>query len=101
MQELLIERDLRDVAEASMLRHAETGLWWAVKTSRRLSTTSVCICTCVKVRMACVDALVFVLFVIMFTRPVYVLRAPYIFMHVQCYVEALACGIENKNRSLL
>ena len=92
MQELLIERDLRDVAEASMLRHAETRLWWAVKTSRRLSTTSVCIRTFVKVRMACVDALVFVPLVIMFTCRVHVLRASCIFMHVQCYVESLACG---------
>ncbi len=46
-QELLIERDLRDMAGVSMLRHAETGLWWAVKTSRRLRTTNVCICACV------------------------------------------------------
>lgn len=47
MQELLIERDLRDMAGVSMLRHAETGLWWAVETSRRLRTTNVCICACV------------------------------------------------------
>lgn len=38
-QERLIERDLRDMAEVSMLRHAETGLWWAVKTSGRSRTT--------------------------------------------------------------
>lgn len=57
-QELLIERDLRDMAGVSMLRHAETGLWWAVKTSRRLSTTSVFIHACVCLA-ACVEASVF------------------------------------------
>ena len=46
-QELLIERDLRDMAGVSMLRHAETGLWWAIETSRRLRTTNVCVCACV------------------------------------------------------
>lgn len=50
--ELLIERDLRDTAEVSVLQHAETGLWWAVKTSGRPKTTYVCIyerigCICV------------------------------------------------------
>lgn len=51
-QELLIERDLRDMAGVSMLQHTETGLWWAVKTSRRLKTTAmsiyavVCMCVC-------------------------------------------------------
>lgn len=43
-QELLIERDLRDMAGVSMLGHAVTGLWWAVKTSRRLRTINVCVC---------------------------------------------------------
>lgn len=63
--ELLIERDLRDMEEVSMLQHAETGLWWAVKTSGRLKTTYVCIyerigCICVCVK-ACVGASAFVL----------------------------------------
>lgn len=48
-QERLIERDLRDMAEVSMLRHAETGLWWAVKTSGRSRTAVYFVpaCTCV------------------------------------------------------
>lgn len=50
-QERLIERDLRDMAEVSMLRHAETGLWWAVKTSGRSRTTVYFVpaCTCGRV----------------------------------------------------
>lgn len=48
-QEPLIERDLRDMAGVSMLQHAETGLWWAVKTSRRLRTASVCLRLCVAI----------------------------------------------------
>lgn len=38
-RERLIEKDLRDMAEVSTLQHAETGLWWAVKTSGRSRTT--------------------------------------------------------------
>lgn len=67
-QERLIERDLRDMAEVSMLRHAATGLWWAVKTSGRSRTTvylvpactcglcgrmDVCICAPVVITFAC------------------------------------------------
>ena len=33
-----------------MLGHAGTGLWWAVKTSRRLRTRNVCACVCERVR---------------------------------------------------
>lgn len=61
-QELLIERDLRDMAEVSMLRHAETGLWWAVKTSRRLRTTNVCICVSL---CGCIGICICAAFVIM------------------------------------
>lgn len=61
-QELLIERDLRDMAEVSMLRHAATGLWWAVKTSRGLRTTDVCVCVCMSL---CGCAGICVVFVIM------------------------------------
>lgn len=45
-QESLIERDLRDMAEVNVLRHAGTGRWWAIKTSRKLRTTDVCLCAC-------------------------------------------------------
>lgn len=58
--EFLIERDLRDMAEVSLLRHAETGLWWAVKTSRRLRTTNVCVVLVYMYVYACVGVLVFV-----------------------------------------
>lgn len=63
-QELLIERDLRDMAGVSMLRHAETGLWWAVKTSRRLRTTNVCIYVCVSL-CGCISICISAVFVIM------------------------------------
>lgn len=52
--ERLIERDLRDTAEVSVLRHAEAGLWWAVKTSGGSRTTVHF------VRVACAGARAFV-----------------------------------------
>lgn len=65
-QERLIERDLRDMAQVSMLRHAGTGLWWAVKNSVRLRTTvyfaSVCTCGmygCMGVYICAVGAITF------------------------------------------
>lgn len=45
-QERLIERDLREMAEVSMLGHAGTGLCWAVKTSRRSRTAVYYVPTC-------------------------------------------------------
>lgn len=51
--ELLIERD---TAQVSMLHRAEAGLWWAVKSSRGLRTTRMCVCirACTYVMHACV-----------------------------------------------
>lgn len=102
-QELLIERDLRDMAGVSMLQHTETGLWWAVKTSRRLKTTAmsiyavVCMCVCVSSH-GCIG--IYVVFVIMCGCKVYVLRVRCVFIHVQCGVEVLVCVVEKMSIAL-
>lgn len=88
-QEPLIERDLRDMAGVSMLRHAETGLWWAVKSSRRLRTANVCVCVCISV-----GALEFVPWNL---RGLYFFF--FFFLHVQ--IEELVCSSENEHRFLL
>lgn len=93
--ELLIERDLRDMAEVSMLRHTETVLWWAVKTSRRLRTTNVCICACVHVCVSlcgCTGVCICVLFVIMCSCTTYDLIVLCVLMHLQYCVAVQAHG---------
>lgn len=104
--ELLIERDLRDMVEGSMLQQ-HAGLWWAVKTSGRLKTTDVCIyecigCICVCVK-ACAGASAFVLaqhLPLCSVARLHLLQVLRIFMQEVRYCAVMpACCSENEDRS--